>query len=80
MPVTQNAAIVLFEIAFGNLQKKTHPGRASVQGLHTQLHRLESGVTCGQQLGVRSSDYTGDNSDTQFSEKGTESTHSLLTT
>ena len=31
--MTQNEATVLSDIAVGNWQHKTHPGRASVQGL-----------------------------------------------
>lgn len=79
MPMTQNEAAVLFWNCLGKLAKE-NPPRAGLCPGAPRLHRLKSGTTHGQRLGVGSSDHAGDNSDTQFSEKGTKSIQSLLTT
>lgn len=73
--MTQNEATVLFWNCLWKLAKESPPGMGPGA---QRLHCLESGVTGGQRLGVRSSDDPADNSDTQFSEKDTESTQLLL--
>lgn len=66
-----------FGIALGNA--KENPPRAGLCPGAPRLHRQKSGNTRGQRLRVGSSNYPGDNSDMQVSEKGTKSTQSLLT-
>lgn len=79
MPTTQNEATVLFWNCLGKLAKE-NPPRVGFGPAAPRLHRLKSGTTLGQWLGVESSDYSGDNGVTQFSQNGTKFTQSLLTT